>query len=60
MLDIQHTHFPDIQYLFRDWHNGIFSHSKDCCSSEVPNLNEDSIYLRSTDFDLNLSLLTEQ
>jgi hypothetical protein len=59
-LDIQHTHFLDIQYLFRDWYNGIFPHSEDCCPSEVPNLNEDSIYLHPTDFDLNLSLSNEQ
>jgi hypothetical protein len=60
MSNIQHTHFSDVQQLFRKWYNEIFPHSEGCCPSAVSILGENFIYLHPTDSDLNLSSAAEQ
>jgi hypothetical protein len=60
MSNIQHTHFSDVQQLFREWYNGIFPHSEGCCPSEVSILGEDFIYLHPTNSDRNLSFIAKQ
>jgi hypothetical protein len=60
MTELQHIHSRDIQQLFREWYNGIFPHSGNCCPSEVPVPDEDSIYIHPNAYDLNLSLVHEQ